>query len=220
MIGRSIPFTHTVPADIRDYPEWHKGRTVYEVWIIPIGTAELTDYLEDVRGRLSDLLHPAGRRQPHLTLFVCGFEQARETWDDDFTPRQLQAQIRLLEASKGPACELPLLPPDSFATAAHLPVADPHARLRGWRETLASVRPEVRQSPYRPHVTIGLYRERVAAGHVFDRLAGLPPPPPLLPVRELCHATYEGHDLFGPLVTRSRIALEDRPWTVRTGAAR
>lgn len=201
-------FAHSLPAEIRDYPEWRRGRIRYGIWIVPAGTPSLDDYLRDIRERLDDMLHPAGRREPHVTLFVCGFEQPRISHDDDFTPEQLGRQEARLASARGPACSLPLLPPDSFASAAYLPVGDPGSRLRIWRDRLAREAPEIRQAPYVPHVTIGLYRRRVPAGEIRERLAALPPPPPVLPVRELCYATYDGRDQHGPLDIRRRLPLD------------
>ncbi|HMO27965.1 2'-5' RNA ligase family protein [Enterovirga sp.] len=206
--ARSGAFTHSIPADIRDYPEWRRGRIRYGIWMIPAGTPPLAGYLRDIRERLCDLLHPAGRREPHVTLFVCGFEQPRIRWDDDFTPEQLERQAARLGCARGPACSLPLLPADSFASAAYLPVGDPQSRLRGWRDHLARDAPEIRQAAYVPHVTIGLYHRRVPAGEIRERLAALPPPPPALAVRELCYATYDGRDQHGPLEIRRRLSLD------------
>ncbi|PWK87772.1 2'-5' RNA ligase family protein [Fulvimonas soli] len=197
----------TIVAELRDYPEWRRGRTRYGIWMIPVEEPALLAYLRDARRRLADLLHPCPRRQPHLTLFVCGFESAARVADDDFTPAQLRRQIDLLGRDDGAAGALPLGRPDSFASAAFVPVGDPEGRLAGWRARLARAAREVRRAPYVPHITLGLYRRRVDAATVRARLAGLEAPPVPLPVGELHYATYEARVPQGALSSRCRLRL-------------
>src|SRR5690606_22906265 len=156
----------------------------------------------------ADLLHPPGARQAHLTLFVCGFAQPAERFDDDFTPQRLQAQIEQLRRSAGPACELPLGAPDSFASAAFLPVGDPEGRLARWRAILGSASEEIRQADYVPHITLGLYRRQIDAQTLRQRLAELPAPTLDLIVDELHYASYESREQFGALHSEHRVALQ------------
>ncbi|MES2311272.1 MAG: hypothetical protein V4566_03160 [Pseudomonadota bacterium] len=60
--------SETVIAELRDYPEWHRQRQRYGVWVIPVNDPVLLDYIEAARRRLADLLHLSQQRQPHLTL--------------------------------------------------------------------------------------------------------------------------------------------------------
>ncbi|KRE89423.1 hypothetical protein ASG87_03535 [Frateuria sp. Soil773] len=198
----------TVVTEWRDYPEWHRGRARYGVWLVPLLDPALLGYLREARRQLADLLHPDTERQPHLTVFVCGFEQPARVADDNFSPQQLQAQVGLLQRMRGPAFTLPLGRPDSFASAAFLPVGDPDGRLDGWRRMLGEAASEVRQAAYIPHVTLGLYRRKVDADTVRRRLAQLAPPPLPLRVGQLHYATYDARVLFGPLESRHRLLLE------------
>lgn len=210
----------TLATELRDYPEWHRGRRRYGVWLAPVTDPALLGYVGDAQRQLADLIHASPQRQPHLTLFVCGFEQPARVADDDFSPAQLQRQIELLGASRGPACVLPLGRPDSFASAAFLPVGDPSGRLDGWRRTLGEAAREVRQAVYVPHVTLGLYRRRVGADVIRRRLAQLAPPPVPLRVGQLHYATYDARTLFGPLESRHCLMLDapaegDSPYSRR-----
>lgn len=193
-------------ADLRDYPEWHRGRERYGVWIVPIEDEALLAYLDQARTQLADLLHPIGRRQPHLTVFVCGFHGEGEA-DDDFAPRTLEQQMAALKNSSAGACALPLAAPDSFAGAAFIPVGDPMGHIRQWREQLGAATREIRQAPFVPHITLGLYRQRVTADVVRQRLGEIAPPPCALVARELRYVTYAASDLFGPLHTEQRLML-------------
>jgi hypothetical protein len=38
--------SETVVAELRDYPEWHRQRQRYGVWIIPVNDPVLLNYIE------------------------------------------------------------------------------------------------------------------------------------------------------------------------------
>jgi hypothetical protein len=199
--------TETLVAELRDYPEWRRGRERYGVWIAPVEQPALLAYIEEARHRLGDLLHPCPDRQPHLTVFVCGFHQPTAVHDDDFPPDRLQRQIAWLEADIGTPCGLPLASPDSFATAAFIPVDDPEGRLAQWRTLLGQASPEVRQAPYVPHITLGLYRRRIGADALRQRLAEMEAPTVTLAISELHYVTYDARHHSGPLLIRHRAHL-------------
>lgn len=200
--------TQTLVAELRDYPEWHRGRARYGLWLAPIVDEALHGYVDTVRGQLADLLHPSPERQLHLTLFVCGFEQPEPVLDDDFTPAKLRQQIELLGRTRGKPCSFPLGRVDSFASAAFIPVGDPEARLSRWREVLQRTGSEIRQAAYVPHITLGLYKRKVTAAVLRKRLADIEPPPPCLAVTELHYATYCARTHFGHLESRHRMTLD------------
>ncbi|PMQ02814.1 hypothetical protein DyAD56_22045 [Dyella sp. AD56] len=202
----------TLVAELRDYPEWHRGRGRYGVWVVPVQDAALLDYIDTAREHLADLIHPSPRRQPHLTVFVCGFH-GEGVEDDDFPPQRLARQVALLRACAGAMCTLPLARPDSFASAAFIPVGDPKGQLARWRQVLGEASREVRQSPYVPHITLGLYRRCVAGDVVRRRLAMLATPPPMLAVRELHYVTYDTRDQLGPLETLYSVSLKQAEGT-------
>ncbi|WP_367854368.1 2'-5' RNA ligase family protein [Rhodanobacter lycopersici] len=168
----------------------------------------LLDYIASVQRRLADLLHPMAQRQPHLTVFVCGFEQPSRIWDDDFSQAQFQAQILALHRTCGTSFALPLTAPDSFASAAFVTVGDPQGRLAAWREVLGSESREVRQAAYVPHITLGLYRRRVSAEIVRQRVGEVEAPPAPLRVDSLHYATFDARLQSGPLESRYRLMLD------------
>jgi 2'-5' RNA ligase len=200
--------SETLIAELRDYPEWHRQRQRYGVWIIPVNDPALLDYIEATRRRLADLLHPSQQRQPHLTLFVCGFEQPSHVADDDFSPAQLHDQIESLQSLRGAACSLALGAPDSFASAAFIPVLDPSGQLTQWRCALEVAAKEVRQSTYVPHITLGLYRRKATAEEIRQRLVEIDVPSMSLRISQLHYATYDARLHFGPLETRHVVTLE------------
>lgn len=197
----------TLVAELRDFPEWHRQRQRYGVWIIPVDDPSLLHYIETVRLRLADLLHPSAQRQAHLTLFVCGFEQPSRVEDDDFSPTQLRDQIESLEGLRGVACSLPLSAPDSFASVAFIPGMDPAGELTRWRCALAVAANEVRQSTYVPHITLGAYKRKATAEEIRQRLAEIEAPTMSLRISQLHYVTYDARVHFGPLQTRHVVRL-------------
>ena len=91
----------------------------------------------------------------------------------DFTDQnQMIAAVMLL---RQPAFELHIGDLDSFTSAAFLAVQE-HGHLDRLRDTLAGLAPEVRQAPYAPHLTVGLYRRAVARA-ISDLRAPIRSPP-------------------------------------------
>jgi 2'-5' RNA ligase len=200
--------SETMIAKLRDYPEWHRQRQRYGVWVVPVNDPVLLNYIEATRLKLADLLHPSQQRQPHLTLFVCGFEQPSRVADDDFSPTQLRDQIESLQGLRGAACSLPLGAPDSFASAAFIPVMDPSGQLTQWRCALEVATNEVRQASYVPHITLGLYKRKATAQDVRQRLREIDAPSMSLRISQLHYATYDARLHFGPLETQHVVRLE------------
>lgn len=194
-----FPFTETVVAQPRDYPEWHKGRNCYAIWMVPIDCPQVLGYMAGVTDQLADLLHPT-RRQPHLTVFVCGFEQPSQVQDDDFTAVQLQRQMEAMHGLQQSICTLQVGRPDSFSSAAYLSVTDPDGHLDVWRSALAEGGSEIRFGPYVPHITLGLYCQQLGVAALRERLDRVADPPELhMPVDRLEYAHYSSTDMFGPL---------------------
>jgi hypothetical protein len=201
--------SESLPAELRDYPEWRRGRSRYSVWILPVECPTLLKRIADLRRQLSDLLLPSGARQPHISLFVCGFRSGLQRYDDDFSCQQRQQQLRAMGRQPRTAFTLQIGQPDSFASAAFLPVQDPSGQLQAWRSRMAEHGAEVRQSPYLPHLTLGLYRQRLPAALIRQRLAALADnaSPYSLPISRLCYATYRARDLNSPLQVHHSLHL-------------
>lgn len=199
----------TLVAELRDYPEWHRGRKRYGAWVVPITQPDVLDYVAHARDALADLLHPCPLRQPHVTVFVCGFHRPRGRAHDDFPSVLLRRQRALLRRMAHRPAVLPLARPDSFASAAFVPVEDSAGGIARWRALLGSVSNEIRQADYVPHITLGLYRRQADAPTIRQRMAALEMPPPTLTATELHYVTYKASDQRGPLRTQHRWPLQD-----------
>ena len=197
----------TLPCTLRDHPDWHRGRARYWLWSIPVDCPAVLQRLQAARSCLGEWLHAPGARQAHITLFVCGFATPQPVHNDDIAPAVLDAQCRALAALRQPAFELHIGDLDSFTSAAFLTVQE-HGHLDRLRDTLAGLAPEVRQAPYAPHLTVGLYRRAVARATWQQHTRALRDCPPLtLPVRELQLLSYAASEPQGALRIEARVAL-------------
>ena len=168
----------TLPCTLRDHPDWHRGRARYWLWSIPVDCPAVLQRLQAARTCLGDWLHAPGARQAHITLFVCGFASPQPVHNDDIAPAVLEAQCHALAALRQPAFELHIGDLDSFTSAAFLAVQE-HGHLERLRDLLAGLAPEVRQAPYAPHLTVGLYRRAVPRATWQQHTRALRDCPPL-----------------------------------------
>jgi len=202
---------HSLACELRDYPEWHRGRSRYAVWVLPVQCPILLAHIDRVQQQLSDVLHPPGRRQAHITLFVCGFISGNARHDDDFSKQHLQQQLKTMSRQSRQPLDLLIGQPDSFASAVFLPVYDPSGQLHNWRTRLGEQSTEVRQSPYHAHITLGLYRRSLPAEQLRERLLALHETQPRpLRIHQLQYATYNARQLSGPLRVRHSLRLRDQ----------
>ena len=189
----------TLPVEDRDYPAWRKGRTHYGVWLIDADLGPVRARLQQAQAHLAPLL-AASQRQPHITVFVCGFMADVVVHDDDFSPALLAAQQAALQALRQAAFTLQIGGIDSFDSAVFLRVCDPERGLERLRHALGQGTREIRQSAYVPHLTVGLYRGAFDKQTVSGRLQSFVPRTPIsLRVESVHFARYEARVLGGPL---------------------
>lgn len=200
--------TQLIATEMRDYPEWHLGRSDYGLWYIEIDQPELIQYLDEVQAQFSDLLLPAQQRQYHITLFVCGFLQpAVKQYDDDFQTQQLQQQIKLLEALQLTSFELEIMQIDSFSSALFLHIKDQDHVLAQIRQQFSQVSEEIAALEYCPHITLGLYREAWSSDRVLQRIQQLPLKTMKIQVKKLTFGYYKAQILQGLLYPYQQIEL-------------
>ena len=201
-------YPKTIPAEIRDFPEWHRGRETYAVWILPLEDDAVREIFEAAQEHLDGYLLEPNRRQPHITLFVCGFLVAKPQYNDDFTHEQLQAQLQTLEKADTTPFEIEVGGLNSFASAPFLEIHDPEGGIARLREVLSHGAREFRTAPYTPHLTIGLYADAFPSESVMKRLASFPRTPVRWEVNQITLATYKAHEFAGKLSYEHHISLE------------
>jgi 2'-5' RNA ligase len=197
----------TLPAEIRDFPEWHHGRASYAVWVLTLEEEAIRDKFAAARAQLDGyLLEPYGR-QPHITLFVCGFLVEKPQYNDDFTQAQLQNQIQALEETSPPPFEIEIGGLNSFASAPFLEVHDPNGGIARLREVLSRGAREFRTAPYTPHLTVGLYADTFPSVEVARRLVEFPKDPIRSRVIQIVFSTYRAQEIAGRLTYQHEVNL-------------
>ncbi|WP_420001085.1 2'-5' RNA ligase family protein [Acinetobacter sp. LF10] len=200
--------TQLIATELRDYPEWHLGRSDYGLWYIEIDQPELIRYLDQVRTPFSNLLIPSNQRQYHITLFVCGFLTADvKKYDDDFQIAQLNRQIDLVKQLQLKPFELEITQIDSFSSALFLHIKDKDHVLAQIRQQFAQLSGEIAALEYCPHITLGLYREAWLSDIVLERIQQHSIKTINIEVKKLTFGYYKAQILQGFLYPYQQIEL-------------
>lgn len=200
--------TQLIATELRDYPEWHLGRSDYGLWYIEIDQPELIQYLDQLRTPFSNLLIPSNQRQYHITLFVCGFLTVdSHKYDDDFQIAQLNRQIDLLKQLQLKPFELEITQIDSFSSALFLQVNHTNNTLSNIRQQLAQGSNEIAALDYCPHITLGLYQQTWQSDIVLERIENLATRQFKIQVNHLTFGYYKAQILQGLLYPYHQMRL-------------
>ncbi|OGW36194.1 MAG: hypothetical protein A2010_13800 [Nitrospirae bacterium GWD2_57_9] len=198
----------TIPSIIRDYPDWHRGRKEYHVWLIELGSEEILQKVEAAREHLSGYLLEPYRRLPHITLFVCGFPAYNALYDDDYTREQLLAQTQLLGNSKIKPFQIEICGLNSFASAPFLEVHDREGGIESIRSLLSSTAVDIgRQKTFTPHITVGLYSGAFCSKEVGRRIAAFSEEPVGTRVERITLGSYQAEEIAGALNFKFHVPL-------------
>jgi 2'-5' RNA ligase len=197
----------TIPSPAHDYPDWHHGRQEYSVWLIELGGMEVVQKIDAAREHLSDFLIRPYRRQPHITVFVCGFLSGTPLYDDDYGSGQFERHLRLLRGAAGKPFTLEIGGLNSFASAPFLEVADLEGGLDRVRALLLTAGNEIGRSDYTPHVTVGLYSRAFPGSVVTGRIASFPKATCKVTVDRITFASYKAREIYGELTNIHEILL-------------
>ncbi len=229
----------TLRNEQRDFVEWHRGRAPYVLWALDVDTPEVRTAVAQAAAHLRQWLLPDYRRQPHVTVDLCGFPAADEPVrlaEDEFNLASLQMHCAAM-ATQFPApftIEVGAL--SSFSSAPYLQVHDPAAALIQARAALATSLPEVicsrsgqvqqaaseqsttrsrngSHNDYVPHVTVGLYADAWPAAAVNASLLAYRNPAPLrLTIDRLSLLAYQPQEIGGHLHTLGAFCLIEQCW--------
>ncbi len=193
----------------RDFPEWHKGRARYLLWAIDVDRASVRAQVASASAHLLDLLLDDYRRQPHITLALCGFPASAPQYDDDVSLAQIEAQVAALRLA------LPRLRPfaidigtlSSFSSAPFLHVAVAGDEIAALRACLVPAMANMNHQAddYTAHVTVGLYQAAFPCAPVGLRLAAFPAAPATRCIVDCIKLmSYAAVDIAGPLTTHAQ----------------
>jgi 2'-5' RNA ligase len=190
----------TIPSEIRDFSEWHRQRKSYAVWVLRCEENKaIQEKFKTAREHLQPYLLEPYRRQPHITLFVCGFLVENHQYNDDFTQAQLEAQIQAFGRANIQPFEIEIGGMSSFASAPFLEVHDPGGGIPRLRQVLSQGAPEFRTAPYKPHLTIGLYANAYPSKEVLEWMAAFSGHPIRWMVEQVTLATFHAKEFAGKL---------------------
>ena len=197
----------------RDFPEWHRGRPRYALWAVDVDVPAVRDAVSAAGTQLADLLLPDYRRQPHITLGLCGFPVAEPREPDDFGPTELSGQLAALRALAPAPFDIDIGLLASFSSAPFLAVHDPQGGIARLRRSLTSAQPEWAEpdGAYTPHVTVGLYAGSWPTADIQRRLDRVPAGPALrCRVDRIGLMHYAAAEIGGPLTTEAEFHLATR----------
>lgn len=207
-----LPQSGRLMRNVRgDFSGWHRGRPWFLLWAVAVDVPALQPVFRQAQLLLAPWLLEGYRRQPHVTLGLCGFPlRAVDASADTCDAMALHQQVERLRAAAGTPFVLDIGGAGSFASAPYLAVQDA-GRLTALRATIGlDVRLQHLQD-YVPHITLGLYREAWLPAQVHASLAAVDGLPRVrMVVRELGLMAYAAADVGGPLVSVAAFDLCSR----------
>lgn len=191
----------------RDFVEWHRGRRRYALWAIDADSPVLRHRVEQARAHLGGLLLDGYRRQPHVTLSLCGFPSPAPSAPDECDASSVERQVAMLVRARPAPFGISVGGLSSFAMSPFLTVSDDEAGLSALRDRLG---PGCDGGAWTPHVTVGLYAGDWPAGPVRSRLSAFPKGPALrVPVTRVTLFTYDASEIDGTLERVAEFGLDD-----------
>ena len=133
-----IEGSHTVCNVRRDFPEWHLGRSPYVFWGLDVDVPAVSAKVARAAKHLDGYLLDGYRRQPHVTLDLCGFPCTQSTRADEFAPAFLERQCSALRAANLSVFEIEVAGLSSFSSAPFLGVVDQGDHIGAVRRCLAA----------------------------------------------------------------------------------
>ncbi len=201
----------------RDFPEWHRGRPHYALWALDVDVAPVREAVAGAASHLDGLLLDNYRRQPHITLALCGFPTGSPEHPDDFGPAALGAQLAALQAQAPAPFAVEIGQLASFSSAPFLAARDVDGGIHALRRALTGEQPEP-GGPYTPHVTVGLYGGAWPTARVQAQLDGFDGQAAIhCPIERLSLMSYAAPEIGGPLETLADFCLITQQLVWRKG---
>jgi len=204
------PGSRCIGSVRRDFVEWHLGRPRYALWALDLDMPVLRRRFDAAQAHLEGLLLAGYRRQPHVTLSLCGFPADAPARDADFGAETLAWQLAALRAARPLAFDIRVDGLASFASAPYLVVDDADGGIAALRRCLARDPLDRGTAHYVPHVTVGLYADDWPTARVQPRLDAFSAGAPLrLRVATISLLSYQAADIGGPLTCLAEYTLAD-----------
>ena len=193
----------------RDFPQWRKGRARYLLWAIDVDREAVRGKVASAGLHLLDLLLDDYRRQPHVTLALCGFSSGAPQLPDDVSLAQIEAQVAALRQTGLQPFSIDIGFLSSFSSAPFLHVLDADDGIAALRTCLAPANCGDWPVDYTAHVTVGLYNGAWPSAQVSRRLANFHCGPAVRhSVQRISLMSYAADDISGPLTTLAEVHLD------------
>lgn len=189
------------------FPNGTTGVRTTLVRLIELDSMEVSQKVRTAREHLSEFLIQPYQRQPHITIFVCGFLAGTASYADDYSVEQFERHAQSLRAAAVKPFTVEIGGLNSFASAPFLEVADLEDGIERLRTLFLTNGMEIARSTYSPHVTIGLYTAAFPSSVVSERIASFPRKPCKLTVDRVTFATYRAQEMAGALTWRNVVAF-------------
>jgi 2'-5' RNA ligase len=198
-----IRTSHTIKVEDKNHRCWHQGIKQYGFWAIVINDKSWLSIYEQARKHVSNLVLPDYQRQAHLTLSACGLIDKKH-----FTENKLKQQIRVLQDLELSEFYINLQELDSFETAPYISVGI-NDELNKIRKALESIRQDDPALEFKPHLTLGFYKQALPIASIREHLLAhsLPSAPALL-VDTLCYCTYQTDTIQGKFSIQFELSLK------------
>ncbi|ENO80655.1 2'-5' RNA ligase family protein [Thauera mechernichensis] len=212
----------TLRNERRDFGDWHRGRPHYLLWAIDVDLPAVRSRITAAQRALDGLLLDGYRRQPHITLALCGFPaRTARPAVDEFDRHWLQARIDALAAARITPFTVAIGALESFSSAPFLHVDGADGPLGALRACLHADTPHP-QGEYVPHVTVGLYADAYPTHSVAQRFDVCAPVVPLrCTIERISLMGYVAAEIGGALFTLAEwdLAAHRLQWRSRLAAA-
>lgn len=199
---------HAIPTEQRDYPEWHLNRKQFALWYLQIEQSDGMAYCQRLTQHFSHFMIQPIQRQPHVTIFVCGFWLDPVIRADEFSSLQLAKQLQQLQQSSLEPIQLQTGQIRSFESSLCIEIHDPQQRLQQLRAILNQSATEIRVQPYFPHISLGIYRQAYDYDQIMASINAVEQQYFTLHCSQLHFGYYQPQHLQGPLYAAHTLRLD------------
>lgn len=199
---------YVIPTEQRDYIEWHRGRKKFALWYLHIEQDDCIGYCQRLTQHFSHLMIQPIQRQPHITIFVCGFWIDPVTNLDEFSSIQFEQQRQQLQHSSLEPVQLITGKIRSFNSSLCVEIKDPSGYLAQLRYVLGQSADEIRTQAYFPHISLGIYRQAYSYDQIMASIDAVEQQYFKLNCSQLYFGYYQPQHLQGPLLAVDTLRLD------------
>ena len=147
----------TIAWENRDFKKWHQGVEEYGFWAVMVNDSEWLAQVSVAQQYVGQYVHAGYVRQAHVSVYAGGL-----LCESDYSKQVIEQQKRALLELEFVPFDLSLAHLDSFTSAPYLAIVDATNSLADIKKALQNIRSEDYLENYCPHITLGLYDQRLS----------------------------------------------------------